>query len=274
MKKKSNIKICNLAIVLAVLFLGVVGCGKSKSNTNSNSNTNTNTNTNSNVSGEEYVIDADYVTAKYNNEHDSNEITSKGEQIKVPFIKFDTEDANKVNEEIKKLYNEYAEKMKATDECLAKGEDKNRPCGIYSIGYKVYSTDTTLSIVVLMQMSGASFPEPDYLVYNFDKKTGKALTLNDLLEIKKISKEELIEETMTNIVALASSEDYEDSGMKDKKTQIESFIKDNMDLNQNKVALNSGVAYFLDSNGKFNIITTLYHDWEAGENVYIISPAA
>ena len=38
---------------------------------------------------------------------------------------------------------------------------------------------------------------------------------------------------MKNIVALAFSEDYEDSVMKDKKTLISCFLKDNLDLHKN-----------------------------------------
>jgi len=187
-----------------------------------------------------------------------NDIAVKGEQIKVPFITFDTSDADKVNKEIKDLYTEYESRIKES------------PCGIHSIGYKTYTTDDILSIVVLMASSATSVPIPDYLVYSFDSKTGKLLTLEDLLTKKGMTKEQLIQSSLESIKQFAMSEDYKDSGMLEKMTEIENFIRKNIDLNQTKITAESGVAYFIGDTKGFNIITTLYSDWENESFVQIL----
>lgn len=282
--KKKMIAIIVGIIVVALIAIVVVlllnresttsTSGGSNTNSNSLNNTNTNTNVNSNTNStsnsngtkKDYVVDADYVNVQYKNQHEDTTIAIKGEQIKVPFINFDTPDATQVNQEIKTLYTEYEENIKSSMKCT----DDNL-CGSYSIGYKTYTWEDTISVVVEMISSGASMPVPDYLVYTFDIKTGKLLTLNDLLSKKGMTKEQLIEKTMTSVKQFAMSEDYKDSGILENVSEIESFIKKNMDLSQTKITEESGVAYFIDEKGNFNIVTTLYWDWESGTTLQVLS---
>lgn len=256
-----------LVVVIAVLVFLLVNQKDSKESSNTNTSTNTNTNTSSNTGGntnsnnpgfeeKQYVKDADYVM-DYQNQHTSDAIIQKGEKIKVPTINFDTEDAKKVNAEIKSLYTSYETRIKETKECIANKENQNRPCGNHSIGYKVYVSDNHFSVVVLMQSSGASYPVPEYLVYNFDKK-GKLLTIDELMSSKGFTKDKLIEKAKQDILTLANSSSYQDSGMKEQISKTESFLKTNTGLNQTKVTVNSGVAYFLDETGNFQVITTVY----------------
>lgn len=276
--KKKFVIIAGIIVVAVIAILLVLLLNKEpktssskNSNTSTNTNTSSNTNTNTNENKKEPVIDADYVSVQYKNEHGLsyiNDIAVKGEQIKVPFITFDTSDADKVNKEIKDLYTEYESRIKESTKCMETEEDI--PCGIHSIGYKTYTTDDILSIVVLMASSATSVPIPDYLVYSFDSKTGKLLTLEDLLTKKGMTKEQLIQSSLESIKQFAMSEDYKDSGMLEKMTEIENFIRKNIDLNQTKITAESGVAYFIGDTKGFNIITTLYSDWENESFVQIL----
>lgn len=266
-----------IAIVVVLLLNKDSGTSSKSSNSNTNTNTNTNvdtnTNTNSNVVVEDgkYVIDADYVTLEYTNRHGSsmvNGIITEKEQIKVPFVNFKTADADKVNSEIKTLYTDYESRIKASNECESKNDGS--PCGDHSIGYKTYYTDKTVSIVVAMASSYTDVPIPDYLVYTFDLNTGKQLTLDDLLSIKGITKEELINKSVTAIGELSASEDYIDTGIEDEMTTIESFIKNNIGLNQTKITGESGIAYFLDESGNLEMLTTIYYNVGIGYSNVII----
>lgn len=245
-------------IAMAAFFLLSKKDGGESNNSNSNSSStnqsNSNSNSNTNMNEEVYVVDADYVVVTYTNKA-TNEITTAGEQIKVPTVKFDTEDARKVNEEIQTNYKEYEERIKKTIQCEI--SDSMEPCGFYSIGYKTYETDSTISIVVLMEMGFTSVPIPDYLVYNFDKNTGKLLTINDLLTKTGMTKEALIEKTMKDISAIATSEDYNESGMDQEMGTMRTFVTKNIDLNKTKITDGDGIAYFFDETGKLNAVTTL-----------------
>ncbi len=223
-------------------------------NSNSNSNSSTQSNSNTNVEEKKLVTDADYVIS-YKNDHKSNEISTEGEQIKVPTVQFNTPDAEKVNAEIKATYLEFEKSIQESLKC--KDSDEEIPCGLFSIGYKTYSTDTTISIVVLLQMSATAPPVPNYLVYNFDKETGKLLTIDDLLTKVGMTKEALIEKTMKDINTIAISENYKESGMNQKMDEMRAFINKNIDLNKTKITDGDGVAYFFDEAGALTVVTTL-----------------
>ena len=271
--KQSNKKMyCIIAgiIVVAVVAIIVVllldkkensSTSNTNSSTNSNvtSNTNTNTNTNSNSNQNPVtkatVEDASYVAVDYKNAHDTNEFITKGEKIKVPVINFSTADATRANNEIKSLYVSYESKIKSSMECERKGAEE--PCGEYSIGYKVYSNNDVVSVVVLMQSSATDLPVPEYLVYNFDKNTGSLLTLDNLLDRKSISKKDFIASILENIQALEKSEDYKESGIAENMLETELFLEDNINLNKSQVTEESGVACFIDESVSIRTITTV-----------------
>lgn len=275
-KKKMYCIIAGIIVVAVVAIIVVLWVDKkensSTNNTNTNtstnevSNTNTNSNSNQNPVTKETVEDASYVTVDYKNAHDTNEFITKGERIKVPVINFSTADATRVNNEIETLYRKYENIIKTSLEC--EKTNTGEPCGEYSIGYKVYSNDDVISIVVLMQGSVTDLPVPEYLVYNFDKNTGNLLTLDDLLNIRNISKNDFIINVLENIQTLGKSDDYKESGIVENMLETELFLEDNVNLNKSQVTQESGVACFIDDSGSIRTITTVF--WNAGSGSFVL----
>lgn len=93
---------------------------------------------------------------------------------KVPIINIDSEDADKLNQDII----EYVDKM---------GQETNYGEG-YSLSYDYFQNDEILSVLLKIDTIGAS---KYYKTVNINTKTGKKVSNSDLLKLKNIDENEI-----------------------------------------------------------------------------------
>ena len=126
-----------------------------------------------------WVYDADYGDGKENKKISpeySNDIYSTKDKLKVPYININSEYANKLNSEIKKIYDKaYNEFGSAT---ITNGETE---INVREIKYETYNKNDILSIILTIYsgvLNGGFNPE--YKIYNIDLNTLNNASLFDI----------------------------------------------------------------------------------------------
>lgn len=218
----------------------------------------------------DYVYDA-YNNSEYSVDYDflnsyTNSILSSKKGIAVPFINIDTEEAKKINDEMKELFDST---MKKVDEILAC--DHPSSCGQIFLNYNTYYSDNIVSIIVSYGMYGTDIPYPSYLGYVFDLTNGKLLNITDIADINNISMEKLKEMSKDKIKEYLIDMDNKNNSSEyvnyiDKS--IQNFENKYLNVGQGQVATitydyynsnpESGVIYFIDSDRKINLLTNIY----------------
>ena len=252
-----------LVVVIVLFATGVIKLGGSDLNS-SKKNEESSTKTEKSIKlddSKDYVYDADY---KYDGQKSSeykcsihvfpinDELGLKNinptdgkcllSSLKVPYVNLNTDDASKVNEEIKNLYIENAKKI---DEVA----ENNMTTVSIILNYKSFVNNDILSIVVgnAYLSTGNSLEGFDYKTYSFDLKTGKLLSYDDVLSKLGYTRDSVIEKIKT----VLSGEAYaqikgaaEQMGKDYFNSQIDMI---NDDINQGKL------RFFVNESGKLNI---------------------
>jgi len=167
----------------------------------------------------------------------------------IPYIDIESEDAKKMNEEIKEKYLvHYNEAIKDME------EGYNITGEVY---YKSYINGDVLSVVAYRTVHGWI----DYATYNINVKTGKKVDNNELLEMKGLNKEEVRNEIvnfMAEKVSLGSYEDMTESEEKEHQQELlqkvyETVIDDNTQfyLNEENHLCIIAVEYVLAGAGEY-----------------------
>lgn len=175
----------------------------------------------------------------------------------VPYVNINTEDAKKVNEELKQLYEEDAHEF---DVCA---EDEHLGCTQYLTYRKFYNNDI-LSIVVLYGTQYSSQPFLESKTYNFDLTTGRLLDFNDILKYFVYEKNEFLLE-MEKQLKNKMNEVYPDmvdqlsincsDGDGGKKSCYDlTFEKFKTSLSKKTI------KYYIDNENRLNIIAKLYNN--------------
>lgn len=210
----------------------------------------------------DYVYDADFVKIEYLNRQEefSNGFLSNNENIKLPYINLRTEDAKKVNGEIKGIYTDLETNIEESLLC-----NGNEMCASYSLGYKMYSNDKTLSIVIIKLVGATDIPEPSYWVYNFDLTTGKLLMIDSILHQKNITKESFLEKVKKKMEQFALDNNTDScnyfGNLQKSYTSLEKGIQTSVFPVEEG---NDSIAYYLGEDGNIHLIATLYMDCGRG----------
>ncbi len=204
--KKSNNNVGKSVLIVIVLVLvlivgilaGVFIAGNRKDDTDNvqNKTTEVTEKKEENKAGKkvdankEWVYDADYISKKKDivKTSDTYHITVKAsEEIKLPYININSNDANKVNEEIKalaeKAYTDFGKPATITDAKTNKQYTSDDSFEFTRYSYKNYVNNNVLSIVI--QKVSAMVPgdgTTSYITYNFDLETLKLVEAKDVLQ--------------------------------------------------------------------------------------------
>lgn len=137
-----------------------------------------------------WVYDADYIKDKEDKTKTSNLTTSSfkaSEEIKLPYININSDDAKKINDEIKglfdKAYNEFGDLIEMTDYATGKKTYNENSFSYTGYDYAVYENNNIVSIVITKTYIVVPGDiTTSYITYNFDLDTLKLLKVDDVLK--------------------------------------------------------------------------------------------
>ena len=137
----------------------------------------------------EWIYDAEYTKKDLEGKSYKSSVTTETyslEDIKVPFINIDSEDANEANEELKKLFDQAVK--------LFEEELDGDQASYVLVSYEKVVNDEYLSVLVKTEVGGEEeIPNSVYYTYNFDMNTGNKLTYDEVYDIVGISEDEIEE---------------------------------------------------------------------------------
>lgn len=113
-----------------------------------------------------------------NNENKVNDYEIK---VNIPYININTEDADQFNEQIKNIFEQKAKEVLNTN-------NKNI---IYTVDYSAYVSNNILSLVIRSTLKEGTNPQRDIVqTYNYDLANNKKCTIDNMLELKGITKKD------------------------------------------------------------------------------------
>jgi len=140
----------------------------------------------------EYVYDATYVSNINQETYTINNITYNIDDYKAPYINLNSDYADFINNEIKKLYDNAVEVFNRGVE--------DKISYIDTFKYYYYINDDILSLVLTTGYGGTDEIYYNYNVFVINLKTGEKVVLDDILNYKNIDKEIFIETVKNKIV--------------------------------------------------------------------------
>ena len=197
-------------------------------------------------STKDYVYDASYdndgIVESYNTYYNTYFL----KDIVVPFININSDDARKVNDEIKGVYDSAIDIYnKGTNDGMSYVDD---------CSYKYYVNGDIISIVLTYGHGATDVVRPDYYIYNFNLKTGKLVSYNDVYSFVGFNSDNI------NI----SISDSITSVMTEKMSSFPDSLKADFDTYNNQSFQNyinsvddGSIKYYVDSNKKLNVMVTL-----------------
>ncbi len=165
----------------------------------------------------------------------------------VPYINIKSNDAYRVNRELKDLYDEYASRF---DDFYIGLENSNG--GSEILGYSSFLSDKVLSVVVIYGYQQTDILYPNYKVYNFDLSTGNLIDYDDLIKLLDVDTDLVYSNVSDNI----SSNDFSFDIFYDET--INEF---------NYSTSNGNVLCFVNDNGVLEYIVKVYVPGGRG-NIY------
>lgn len=196
----------------------------------------------------EWVYDAEYTKTELEGKSYESSITTETyslEDIKVPFINIDSEDASEANAELKKLFDQAVK--------LFEEELEGEQASYVLVSYEEVVNEEFLSVLVKTEVGEEEeIPNCVYYTYNFDMNTGKRLTYDDVYYIAGISEDEIeskAEEAITDAFRFrfkGLAEGYES----DLEEYSEKTVED-----YKETVTEETIKYFIDEDEKLNIIS-------------------
>ena len=230
----------------------------------------------------DYVYDADYsydnkyteFVRKYGNDKVINidryglSVSGRiGKQylsdLKVPYLNINSDYAKASNEEIKKIYIEYAKRF---DACAEIDQDKAVSCS-QILTYKTFKYNNILSVVIISSIQATSKWVLDYNIYNIDLTSGKEIKYSDMVSTLGYDNDTLLDkekELLKNKMNELWGTDFD--------LNTSCFAEDKNCYNiANKMletSINDGsILYFVNGNGNLNILVVPYADFVQDGNI-------
>ena len=230
----------------------------------------------------DYVYDADYsydnkyteFVRKYGNDEVINidryglSVSGRiGKQylsdLKVPYLNINSDYAKASNEEIKKIYIEYAKRF---DSCADIDQDKAVSCS-QILTYKTFKYNNILSVVIISSIQATSKWVLDYNIYNIDLTSGKEIKYSDMVSTLGYDNDTLLDkekELLKNKMNELWGTDFD--------LNTSCFAEDKNCYNiANKMletSINDGsILYFVNDNGNLNILVVPYADFVQDGNI-------
>lgn len=265
MEEKKQIKIslgtaiCIFIIVILIVALGGMWYYYNFINKEENSNKVVGNNISNNIGenniskideSKQLVYDAEYTYGDLEGKtyiSKSMEKTYSLEDIVVPYININSDDAIKANKEIQQLFEECAEFFKQELE----GEQT-----WYNIAnYKTYSNDKILSILITVQSGGTDVENYEYYTYNFNLENLKMISYETAYNKAGFSSNNInskVENAITNCEKLLNLTDSDCPEGTNRNTYINNSIKNYKDS-----IIDNSIKYFIDENGELNVIVKI-----------------
>lgn len=166
----------------------------------------------------------------------------------VPYVNIKSNDAYRVNRELKALYEEYAKRF---DEFYIALEEGNNG-GSEILNYYSFLSDKILSVVVIYGYQKTDILYPNYKVYNFDLETGNLIDYDDVIKMLDVD----INLIYSNVLDNISNNDFDFDIFYDKT--VDQF---------NKSISNGSVLSFVNNKGLLEYIVDVYVPGGRG-NIY------
>ena len=214
------------------------------------------------VENRPYIYDAQYYvdTSNINSYATNDGVKHNVEDIVVPYVNMVSDDANKINLEIEKLYNEFVEEFKIC------GQNLN---SYIKVSYQTYITSNIYSILITVQRGYENSNTDEYFAYNFDIISGTKLDYNQVCYVAGISDANEIVKKMVEELEdfksyyLVPSRYVTQEAADERNAEVDAYKNQVYTYYQEDV-LNNKLVYFLDNNLKLNVgIRILLPDSEA-----------
>ena len=183
-----------------------------------------------------------FIEQKFNNGGD-DEFT-----YRIPQIDIKSEDSAKMNENIKEKYEKFYEEAVANFE--------NDTDVVDEVDYQAYSNGDVLSVVAHRQVYGWI----SYSTYNINTSTGKKVENKELLEMKKLTEDDIEKEVILYMTEKAKNASYEDMT----EAEIEEIQEDLLEK-VNSMDINENTQFYLNNENHLCVVVTEYVMAGAGE---------
>lgn len=119
--------------------------------------------------------------------------------VQIPHINIDSEEVNKINEEIDKTFKQKAESLI--------DENNTVENAVYSIKYQAYLNNDILSLILECTLKEGTNPQRIIIkTYNYNMNSKKIITMEELAKIKQIDKNKIESEIKEEINSKISME--------------------------------------------------------------------
>ncbi|MCL2071549.1 MAG: hypothetical protein FWH07_04850 [Oscillospiraceae bacterium] len=172
--------------------------------------------------------------------------------IVVPFINIESADAEKANAEIKEVFLQAVEAYKQGIEDNLTYVDECK--------YIKYVDENILSVNLWLGIGATDVVRPEYFTYNFDLKTGKLLSYEEVYRYAGFTSDNISEKVETAITTKMQnvSKEFHAAG-EDFYEENDFDIYNSESVNRYKSSVSdNSIKYFLDTNKKLSVIVNLY----------------
>lgn len=191
-------------------------------------------------SSKDYIYDANYIPNVRSKTYADYDSTIRNiDNYKAPYINLNSSYAKKVNDNIKKAYDQAAQVFDFSI-------DHNSCVGIEIFEYKHYLVGDMLAVVLTTKYRTCAVTIPKYYIYVINVKTGRKVNLDEILEYKNINKDDFNEKVKNEIINSYYSS-FDDS------KDYDYLIDENLKTYEN----DTNKKFFIDDNGKINLLISI-----------------
>lgn len=191
-------------------------------------------------SSKDYIYDANYIPNVRSKTYADYDSTIRNiDNYKAPYINLNSSYAKKVNDNIKKVYDQAAQVFDFSI-------DHNSCVGIEIFEYKHYLVGDMLAVVLTTKYRTCAVTIPKYYIYVINVKTGRKVNLDEILEYKNINKDDFNEKVKNEIINSYYSS-FDDS------KDYDYLIDENLKTYKN----DTNKKFFIDDNGKINLLISI-----------------
>ncbi|HJJ03584.1 MAG: hypothetical protein V8R26_02895 [Clostridia bacterium] len=255
MEEKKTIKVSlGTVICIVIIFLLLISIiimyysNKNKNVLSENKNNISNENviekrSIKNDDSKELVYDANYAYKDFSDESYYSENMEREYSLKdinLPYININSEDANKANKEIEKLFEKLAE--------FFEQEYKDTKTWYNVASYKTYTKGNLLSILITVESGGTDVEQYKYYTYNFNLSTLKMYSYEEIYKLAGFTSNNIDEKVEEAIKKSERITEFKE----DITTYIEKSIK-----NYTNSVKDQSIQYFIDENNELNVIVKI-----------------
>lgn len=206
------------------------------------------------IKDKEANVKQELVTDAYTYNGTTKDGNNTSVSYKIPKININSSDATKIN-------NEIDEKITSEAKRLVSEINKGSGAGIDKIFYNYYINSNTLSIVIQLDYDANNLT--GYKVYNIDTNTGKSISNEEIIKNNNMTKEQFSKKLQTSagnkfIEKYGDINEWlktQDGSKEELKKAYQSVY--NKTTSSSNCSVNNQMIY-LDSNGKINVVATIY----------------